>query len=558
MENRGFFGNKAWLIYSGIGLGMTMSLLLYHHRLSTSGDNLDYLLIASGVIDGNILLPFRWRFPVLYPYLISTILGLAGYTPSEGGLFVPPIFIVVLKLVGILLIVPVLYIVHRWLKMIDAPYALAVLVLIATAQDFVGIFSIIGSEQIFLLLSLLSLWTWEWLSNHYDPGDLTPDRTSGSLRNIRTVAFLSTFLAIQSRQVGMAIPVAVCLHALISGKWRLSEWRNIVLACAVLPLFLSLFIMILSNPLHLSFLLSDAPVGDHASGSSFGILERLGVNMSVYLYAIPHFVLQKMYGGTGLLSLAGMQWVAGPLALLIYTLIIYAIFEIISNRNRGSITVIYGLAYISIILLWPYQAGRFFIPLIPLLFWLVVCGATAILTKFTRHSTNAMPVLIGLVVIWQVSTNAFAGIKNIQRIREFQSMPPWHHERYLISGETDFADLLACGDWLLNNSEPNARVISSKKLFIEISSRRRADYPQMIDIRMVQAAQGAFPLYIVIDTFPTSARYGREKNEFLLPAISSQPEQFRKVYEGPHAGSQIYYFLGQAVSNIYNDYKQYL
>lgn len=528
------------LLWAPIILGFFSGLVLFHHRLSTNGDNLDYMWIASAVLRGDYLNPFHWRFPVGYPYFVAAILGATGFVPHEQILQISSHYFLIVKLVGVLLLIPSLLFTFRWLVAVDAPHPLALTACVGTSQAFICTFSVVGSESLFVLCSMLALYLWERLVAMNRRVAVGPADRSTWRWGWAIGAGLATLAAIQVRQIGLAIPMAALLHAVVSGAWRDARWRKLLVLSAVLPMVISLALMLATNPLHLAHLASQQGIGDHSQETSFGTLARVVDNLTAYQSTAGQILLQKVLGDNGLLRQLHLRGLELPVAWASLLLVLYGLALIMRGRNStGLLSILYAAISVAILLLWPFQAGRFFMPLIPLIMWLAYYGLFQALHRSRRAFSRAPILLLALLIIWQSATNGFAAVKNVANMWRWRQQPLWFHERYLPSRELDFADLLECGEWLMKNSEAKAVVVSAKALFIQVSSGRMADYPPGLALRLEQARGGGQEVYVVVDSFPVTSSYGRMKQVYLLPEIAKNEGQFEFVHRAPYGGAVV-------------------
>lgn len=517
-------------------LGLLNALILFVHRVMTSGDNLDYLFIAGCVLAGDLLEPFKWRFPVAYPYLIAGFSKLAGITIGTNPLTISSAAMYAIQLLGCWM-APLSVLAVWWWGRAVLPgrnAALAITALFATSQHVAPQYSVIGAEPFFILLSWLSLWGWE--------------RSWGSRSNEKAkclaMASVCTLFAILFRQISLAIPVAV-IAAFVWVKIH-GEGKGTVgpVLGAALILTVGILIMVFSNPSHLNQLSSSS----HGSATPWDWIEDKIVlflgNANIYRLIIPQVLLAKVFGSYGLLELAGLSWFELPLAMLVYGVFMMGVVELFIKRQVGLITVMYVVVSIVIFLLWPYTDGRFFIPLLPAL-WLVIITGIRRVVGMMRLSGPTDRIIcvssVALLLVWQIGINAYAGMKNVRAMHEFRDLPAWHPSRYERTGELDFADHLACGLWLSQHAERKALVYGEKPGFLGLASGRETVYLwALTDILKSGVWKEDYTVhYAVVDSFPATAGYGKSKLDFINEISRRQPPYYDLVFEGPH-GAKVY------------------
>ncbi len=227
------------------------------------------------------------------------------------------------------------------------------------------------------------------------------------------------------------------------------------------------------------------------------------------------------------------------MAVVLYLFFLTGLVGCLTRRKEGLVTALYVVLSVAIFLVWPYTDGRFFVPLIPALWMLVISGFLTLIKGLNRVegvSPRVGATVLGLLVVWQLATNAFAGAKNIRAMRAFAGLPAWHPDRYERTGESDFADHLACGLWLAGHAESDAVVFGEKSAFLALSSGRRSFYLRDF-LSTYPAGKGAItggPVYVVVDSFPLTAGYGKVKLELLDLMARQDPVRFSEVFQGPH------------------------
>lgn len=528
------FQLKRLLLPSLALLALANALLLFVHRVMTNGDNLDYLFIAGSILAGDWAEPFSWRFPVGYPFLLAGFAKLAGIAIHPDPLTISTAGVYGVKLLGVATAPLAVWAVWRWSRLVmpGERSALIVTALFATTQHLAPLYSMIGAEAFFILFSWAALERWERACTEL-PG----------CREWLVGAIGFAMLAILFRQIGMALPLGGILWIAVSGSWRRGRGARCMALWAVLLLGIGVGIMILSNPTHLEHL-SDGPRPvSGASGIISSKLDLLASNAYSYCLAIPHLLLPKVFGENGLLTMTGLSFLEWPTAILLYGLLSAGLLGVWSNRRPGSLTAAYMLVSSAVILLWPYRDARFFAPLLPGLWMLVIVGylkVVGIAGRASHLARAAGTTCIILLLTWQLATNAYAGIKNIRAMWEFRSLPAWHPSRYELTGETDFADHLACGLWLGEHTGSGSVVYGEKPSFLALSSGRRAYY--MSDL-LHGMDEGGLPEmskhFVVVDLFPETAGYGQPKLKFMDYLVRQSPPAYELVHEAPR-GARIY------------------
>ena len=522
-----WFRLKPWLV---VVAALVTALALYVHRLMTYGDNLDYLLIAWSTVKGHWLHPFCWRFPVGYPYLLSVWLWLTGSLDGSGIFTLSAAAVQAAKILNVLWVAPVFWAIWRWLREIDAPDPLCVALLLATSQNLMVLFSVIGSEPVFLFCSMLSLWQWEHATQTEKP----------SWSTWIGLACI-TLLAIQMRQIGLAIPLAALGYVVFHWKSHSTAWRCGAMASALVAMVFALALMLTTNATQIQHV--GRPV--HPDSGHWPILDNVVVGFSFYRFAYPHIVAAKLFGSSGVMRLCGVSVLEWPLMMAMYMVLLAGILRVFRDpARRGRLSTLYLAASIAILLVFPGREYRYWPPLLPVLLFLTVLGIRQAVSfgppRLGRYVSLALLAWIG----FQVATDAFAARKNIRLAWVLRDRPPWAPERYEPSDELDFAGIIDAGEWLASHSPSNSLIVCSKALFVQISSRRSTVYPAQIADAVEQSRAKNLPLYLVIDAFPSFAGYGQgygqAKAIYLQPLMRDNPGCFQLVYESPYLKTKVY------------------
>ena len=511
-------------------VALLTSLGLYVHRLMTNGDNLDYLFITWLTTNRDLLEPFRWRFPAAYSYLLS---GWLWATGSQGGgdLFTLSTRTVTsAKLLGIGLVVPTFGAILYWLRQLKAPFPLLIGLLLATSQPLMVQFSIIGSEPLFIFLSLLSLALWERAVGEVQPSP-----------KLWAAASACTLAAIQTRQIGMAIPVAVLSYLFLFRKRHSSAWLRAAHAAAWTPLILSFLLAVLTNPTYLKFFFANPETVETVRPPFTQILAD---NFATYGWTIPDALVPKWFGTTGVLAAAGAGTLALPLVVALYAILLLGVKTVLFRKeSAGRISIFYVAASLLVFMVCPYSATRYAVPLLPVLLWLAVLELSrfgqALPWRTARPAALALLAWIG----FQTATDVFTARKNLGLIWRLREQPPWHPERYIPSAELDFAGLLDAGEWIGAHAPADGEVVSAKALFVQISSRRSVDYPFAMEEALRRSRENGTALYVVFDSFPEGG-YGLQKTAHILPHLQQENAPFELVYTSPYLQTKVYRYLG--------------
>lgn len=427
---------------------------------------------------------------------------------------------------GISLIVPTFGAILLWMRQVKAPFPFLLGLVLATSQILMVQFSIIGAEPLFLFLSLLSLGLWERAVRQMSPSV-----------GLWVAASACTLAAIQTRQVGMAIPVAVLSYVFLFGKRHSPPWRRAAQTAAWSPLVFSFLLAVLTNPTYLVLFFTNSGV---AETPRLPLLQILSSNLVAYGWAIPNSLVPKLFGEAGILNMAGIGILSVPLILIVYATLVFGV-KIVFTRpgSEGRISTLYVAVSLLVFLVCPYSDNRYVVPLLPVLLWLALLWLRSPDTR--RFSCSARPIVL-VMLTWigfQMATDAYAARKNLSMIQQMLEQPPWHPARYVPTSELDFAGLLDAGAWIGEHSPSNSLVVSGKALFVQISSHRAVGYLPSMEEAMLRSRESGRELYVVLDSFPKSG-YGLAKFKYLLPHLQQENSPFELVYTSSYLQTQVY------------------
>jgi hypothetical protein len=212
---------------------------------------------------------------------------------------------------------------------------------------------------------------------------------------------------------------------------------------------------------------------------------------------------------------------------------------------------LYFLCFSGLLAVWPDHLSRYLIPIVPLgiLFVLEgVQGAGAWMARALRgDAVNIDRIASWFVIgalVWALSVNLFAGVKNWRNIFALRDQPPWAPERYVISREDDFADYIRAAQWLHAHTPDNAVLFCRKPLFVEVAAQRScrgyasAQTPEVLWDWIQESARTA-PTFILKDAFLKESTYGRVREQLLAPALEAHPVDIDLLHR-TEGGSEIY------------------
>jgi hypothetical protein len=330
--------------------------------------------------------PDHTKYPILFPLVLSTVWKLQSSFPDN---------IVLFRLVGLLFNVGhffVLAAVARGLWKLPPGLTAALIGVCALHPAFLACSVNIWSESAYLLFSglvLLSVYSAE----------------RGSKGNLYLVlAAVWTACALYVRIAGLALLGAVAIHFFLRRKWKELSLFIGVTAALMLPL---VWWSTVHNPSERfpEFAFDSSYTTDFRSRlESEGWVSVVAKN-GIYLFlGVPKAVIYPFEADlTRLTTLTG--WVGLP---------VWAVLVIGFCRSwrsdYHSVTHYYVLAYMALLLVWPYPAGeRFLLPMLPIFCAVVLAETRALMGASTRAGLNAcvkLPSQVawgGVLIVWALT-----------------------------------------------------------------------------------------------------------------------------------------------------------
>lgn len=516
----------AWLVFA---VGFAVSLLLLVHRLDTGGDNLDFILLARSIQQGQWLDALSWPRPPGYSAVIASVLRVAGHDLPTGPLTIDAAGIQLLKALNVLLFAFSCAAVWAWSRRVSGSdlMGLCTGLVWAVNQTIAARSSVISAEPLFVLIAMGALSLWERQVGERDGGGRR------AAIAFAAVAGLSIFVKYQ----GLALAGGLVLWILVTRRFRL---RPVIQALAVgLAAGLAFFLQWIGNRFCLTHVTAPDPYG---FGETITWAARLRAAFRVYTGGWADLLVPKILDDHGLLDLARLGFLA-PVFVAAICLLLLVGFGV-TARRRFTLAHAYLLCFGGMLVLWPDHLSRYLVPVVPVGIWLLLegVGALAALVKGARPS-RVVAAVAGALILWSLATNGFAGVKNWRNIARLRDLPPWHPARYEISREDDFADYLAAGLWMRDNTPTNAVIFCRKALFIELASGRRAVYYSAYSTpeelwAAIEASAGREPCFVLRDSFSAQSTYGRVRRLKLEPVLETHAAAFERLHRTA-GGSEI-------------------
>lgn len=508
------------------------ALIIFVHRVWTSGDNLDFMIMMRAIQRGDWSAALPWRYPVGYPAISAWILSATGYRlPDNFGLLSWHPFIA-LKLMGVLTFGVGSVVSMYWLRAIGFPrvIAFAAAMLTAVNQPMAAYASVIGSDIFFLPFVWAGLLLWERSA-----------RLNGNAGWAWAACGFSV-LAVLIREVGFAVGMAALAWVLFTWKRRRAVF--LVFPGVMILLAYAGYLFLRGSQYYWTRVASEDPLG---TGVSIPVWEKVIGHVPRYVLMQFYLLFPRIGDSFGLLDQMGLIRLVPLLAWILLALLVTA-YVLHVARGGLRISHFYLLASGAAILLWPRVHMRYAFPIQPLLMALFIWlpYEVAGMTGGRRLGRRIAIVMASLLFAWGVFVNGYAGIKNIRNIIQLRDVAAWHPERYRIAREYVFADFMEALMFLKVHTPPEALIVGYKASFIELGSARRAiSYRPFFDAeslaRAIRTQAVDRPVYILRDNIPPHPGTLDPRTHVLDPFIRLHHEELEKL-EWAHETIEIYRF----------------
>lgn len=506
LERAGAFlasGRGRWVAPAAAALlALALSLWTFDPKLSLSGDNTEFVTLARSLASGEGLtythLPeprTSTKFPFGFPLLLAPVAALfGGASGADAG---TPDWMVMKWLVVLTFAAAAAFLYLLVRDMGGEGRAVATTLVAVSGPLTVSYGHQVMSEVPYLMWSMLALWL------------LGRGLASPGWRDNRWLwaGIAATIAAYYTRSVGIVLIGATVCHLLWLRDWR----RALVVggACfvAMLPWALrnslagggSVYVkqLIMVNPYR--------PEMGYLDLS--GLLGRVLEHLDFYLALDLSMAMWPAFEG----SSAALN--PASVALL---LVAVAVLVVCLRRRQHLLLVTYAVFFTGTVLLWPWSGGRFFVPLLPVLWILIVHTAAAGLVWLRQRGGLPMArivAVLGLLLVVGVNLRGLGGVAR----RSAADYPPAWRNYY------------EAGRWLRTTS-PTDAVISCRKAFWMhvVSGRRTMTYAFAEPTALLADLQRQGVDYVIVDQIGYP-----QTGEFLVPAIYAAQDRFEPAWQRP-------------------------
>ncbi len=482
-------------------LALALGAWTFDTKLSLSGDNAEYIVLARSLAQGRGLTYISspapqpaTKFPFAFPLMLAPLAWL-----DPDGWVGMKVLVLVLFAAGM----PALYALLRPRLGWTTAATTVVLCMLwgnSTASGpplLLDFAHQIMSEIPYLTFSVLALWLVE--RGLQQPGV----RRNRALQ----LGFASAMWAYYLRTVGLVLLAAVFVYLLARRDWR----RAIVWLAAAgvcwLPWSVRNWLVGGGATYLRQLVMVDPYLPEKGLLDLPGLLDRIRSNLGLYVTGFVPYALCPW-------QIEDHSW-WGPVALAQYALVAYTAFASLRHRRDGLLGI-YTVLYLGTVILWPWPGDRFLVPIVPLLgYYAVRMAADATAWAAARgHGTAARAALAGFCVLWLgASGDDFAALRRFSR-------GPYPAD---LAGWTQFQ---RAGEWLRAHAAPDAVIMCRKEFWLHVVCGRRClCYPFAEPAAVMAAMDRNQVTHVVVESlgYPQTARY-------LAPAITANAERFTLVW----------------------------
>lgn len=476
-----------------LALHLVLSLALFDPKLSTGGDNAQYLILAKSLLQGSYSnlqepgSPPHSQYPPLFPMLLAPVVAISG------GSFIPvKLLIVACGITGLFMF----FLVLRRLSS-GRDWVLPVL-LLAVSPLFLSYAHDTYTEVPFVMVSLPALYfllrgaqekrRWLWAG----------------------LAGLFAGLAFLTRTQGLALPLGLGAFLAVKRRWSELGVFALVFGLVWLP-WLIRDLRVPHDAGYLAQLLRrdwyNAASGNIGAGE---FLKRIFDNIGSYLLRVlPAVVLPVLASARAVLPLFGV---------LVSGVTLWGFVEEARKRGMGMLEW-YVLLAAGVLSVWPtvWSGDRFLLPILPLLLWYLIVGFRDLARRLKLAKLPAYAA--GLLVVLCLAVNIGQAGANLKNLSDYAK-----GDRF--AGYDDaWRTYFQAAQWLREHTPADAIVVSRKPQFTYLFSDRKSFvYPFTADQKAVLDEidrRGA--THVFLETFFGSSA------QYLYPVVRDHPDRFQQV-----------------------------
>lgn len=486
----------SWALIGGL-VAMIMALTLFDWFLFTGGDNAAYYALTKALAEGagyvDLVAPGTPRhtvYPPGFPALLVPFYWIFG--GSMAGLKLASF-----AAGGVLLLA--VWKLGRVDRGVTDQVAMTTVWLVGLSPLFLKYTHYVLSDMAFAAATFLSLW------------QLTrADRSEGvQLRSWVSGSALA-IAAFYIRTAGAALLLAVLLWLGLKKRWRVLGWTSGAFAVATGPWLWWSF----RNPPQTGGYLQQVQSSDRLDPESGALgaadlLVRGWDNLAYYARYELSQLLWPFVPPPTWMQAVGVVLGTGMLAFGVWTLI----------RKRGvTVSELFFATSAGVLMVWPWRGDRFFLPLVPLAWFFMLAGISAVAERIRLPRLGAVaPFVVVAVLLIGAARLVPLEMGYTKRYLDGEEM---------VGYSTFWEDYFTAARWV-SQDDPSAIIMARKPRLAWYWSRRPSlVYPFHGDPQRTWAFVRANDVtHILVESLT---------EEFLAPTFAAHIDELDLVYAGPH------------------------
>lgn len=445
---------------------------------------------------------FGFKYPCGYPLLISPLVFLFGHN------FMPIKFLSIILCIGLLLL---LYNLIK--KELPGERIFLFLFFILLNSTILQFSATVLTEVPYLFFSVLFL--------------VFAKREAG-FKNLFITAMLAA-ACFYIKTIGILLFISYLTFLIISkNNTGLSKSRQIII--------FTILILCLISPYFLFKNFTAYQRETFQDYKSLGLENIVIPNLKYYLINIPISLYSDSSNlKTFLMNRGAFSVFNWFIICSIIFLIFYAYIEKISSKKISTVEI-YVLLYILTFMLWPYQDIRFIMPIIPFMYFYLLCGFQSIEKKSTKGKIFAK-ILITIILTFQVFSAAGVIENSLYLKAPTNNLP------------------LKSYSWIKKNTDKTTYILSlylSTELYADrrvlVARLSNFSYKDIIERIFLSKAD-----YILLETEPQLHLISQAQRQSYFnysDALCFNPLKFKLVYENSEEHTKIFRVLSDG-SNFF-------
>jgi len=500
-------------------LSLAVSIFAFDEKLSLTGDNTEFIILARGLAQGEGMSLINYptpkvstKYPFGFPVLLAPVAMLFDANAEPGAM---ADWLAMKWLVVVMFCAAMVALYHLVTDQWGRVPALAVTGLTLTNSLVVDYGHQVMSEVPFLLFSLLALFCLE-----------RSMKRAAIIDNYWLMAgFAFMMWAYYIRSMGVVLVGAVIIYVAQQRQFR----KALALALSAVVVALPWTLRnraVGSGAVYLKQLILQNPYYPERGIVGFAdYVERLSYNVLTYAARDIPAALWPYFQPT----IPFHAWdpqnieILSPLSLVVITLSAYAV-ALSVTRGLHLLLLNYLILSVGILIVWPWTSDRFLIPIVPLMTLFTLRVVTDVARRVgTRLGQGASSGVIAVAVIGLLAMNA-SGLDGVAAAAK-------------TNYPANFRQYYAAGQWIKENTSRTAVVCGRKPFWMHVvSGRKCVPYVFKEPPEVLASLEENGVDYVVV------GQLSRTTFKHLVPTVVAYPERFEQVWSRPDPKSWVFGF----------------